>query len=154
MLPYVAKETLQMWLTEGSWATSLVVQWLGLCTPEEGGPGLIPGRGTRSCVLHQRSKVLPAATETGTAPKWRTLGWEAYLGLVPSVVPRVLVRGMQESQVVRDVMRVTGWGGPQVKEWRQPPETEGGEAWILPLSHQKESVYAFLASKISCLGDP
>lgn len=137
MLPYMAKETLQMWLTEGSWATSLVVQWLGLCTPEEGGPGLIPGRGTRSCVLHQRSKVLPAATETGTAPKWRTLGWEAYLGLVPSVVPRVLVRGMQENQVVRDMMRVTGGRAPQVKECRQPPETEDGEAWILPLSHQR-----------------
>ena len=28
--------------------TSLVVQWLRLCTPNEGGPGLIPCQGTRS----------------------------------------------------------------------------------------------------------
>lgn len=90
------------------------------------GPRFDPGQRTRSCVLHQRSKVLPAATETGTAPKWRTLGWEAYLGLVPSVVPRVLVRGMQESQVVRDVMRITGGEGATGKgmqaasrNWRQ-----------------------------------
>lgn len=154
MLPYMAKETLQMWLTEGSWATSLVVQWLGLCTPEEGGPGLIPGRGTRSCVLHQRSKVLPAATETGTAPKWRTLGWEAYLGLVPSVVPRVLVRGMQESQVVRDVMRVTGGEGATGKGMQAASRNWRRRGVDSPPEPPEESVYAFLASKISCLGDP
>ena len=28
--------------------TSLVVQWLGLCAPNPGGPGWIPGQGTRS----------------------------------------------------------------------------------------------------------
>ena len=28
--------------------TSLVVQWIGLYTPNAGGPGLIPGQGTRS----------------------------------------------------------------------------------------------------------
>ena len=28
--------------------TSLVVQWLRLCAPNAGGPGLIPGQGTRS----------------------------------------------------------------------------------------------------------
>ena len=28
--------------------TSLVVQWLRLCTPNAGHPGLIPGQGTRS----------------------------------------------------------------------------------------------------------
>ena len=28
--------------------TSLVVQWLRLCTPSAGGPGLISGQGTRS----------------------------------------------------------------------------------------------------------
>ncbi|TEA39746.1 hypothetical protein DBR06_SOUSAS31510016, partial [Sousa chinensis] len=27
---------------------SLVVQWLRLCAPNAGGPGLIPGQGTRS----------------------------------------------------------------------------------------------------------
>ena len=30
------------------WGTSLAVQWLRLCAPNAGGPGLIPGRGTRS----------------------------------------------------------------------------------------------------------
>ena len=57
MLPCMARETLQMWWTEGSWETSPVVQWLGLRTPDEGGPGLIPGQGTRSCMLYQRSKI-------------------------------------------------------------------------------------------------
>ena len=28
--------------------TSLVVQWLRLCAPNAGGPGSIPGQGTRS----------------------------------------------------------------------------------------------------------
>ena len=30
------------------WGTFLVVQWLGLCTPNAGGPGSIPGQRTRS----------------------------------------------------------------------------------------------------------
>ena len=30
--------------------TSLVVQWLRLRTPNSGGPGSIPGQGTRSCM--------------------------------------------------------------------------------------------------------
>ena len=30
------------------WGTSLVVQWLRLRAPNAGGPGLIPGQGTRS----------------------------------------------------------------------------------------------------------
>ena len=33
------------WTKEG---TSLVVQWLRLCTPNAGGPGSIPGQGSRS----------------------------------------------------------------------------------------------------------
>ena len=31
--------------------TSLVVQWLRLCTPSVEGPGSIPGQGTRSYIL-------------------------------------------------------------------------------------------------------
>ena len=31
--------------------TSLVVQWVRLCTPNSGGPGSIPGQGTRSRML-------------------------------------------------------------------------------------------------------
>ena len=30
------------------WGTSLVVQWVRLCAPNAGGPGSIPGQGTRS----------------------------------------------------------------------------------------------------------
>ena len=33
------------------WGTSLVVQWLGLCTLNSGGPGLIPGTEARSYTL-------------------------------------------------------------------------------------------------------
>ena len=32
--------------------TSLVIQWLRLCVPKAGGPGLIPGQGTRSHIPH------------------------------------------------------------------------------------------------------
>ena len=56
--------------------TSLVVQWLRLNAPNVGGPGPIPGQGTRSCMLqlkahmlqlkipHAAMKILPAATKT------------------------------------------------------------------------------------------
>ena len=39
-----------------------MVQWLRLHAPNAGGPGLIPGLGTRSHMLQLRS--LPAATKT------------------------------------------------------------------------------------------
>ena len=42
--------------------TSLVVQWVGLLTPNAGGPGPIPGRGTRSC-MRAATKSLHAATK-------------------------------------------------------------------------------------------
>ena len=37
--------------------TSLVVQWLGLCTPKAGGLGWIPGQGTRSHMPQRRLKI-------------------------------------------------------------------------------------------------
>ena len=42
--------------------TSLVIQWLRLHAPIAGGPGLIPGKETRSHILQLR--VLDAATKT------------------------------------------------------------------------------------------
>ena len=42
--------------------TSLVVQWVRLHTPNAGGPGSIPGRGTRSHI-HATTKSLHAATK-------------------------------------------------------------------------------------------
>ena len=36
-------------LKEQKRGDSLVVQWLRLCAPSAGGPGLIPGQGARSC---------------------------------------------------------------------------------------------------------
>ena len=38
--------------------TSLVVQWLRLHTPNAGGPGLIPGQGSRSHILQLRVHML------------------------------------------------------------------------------------------------
>ena len=38
--------------------TSLVVQWVRLRTPNAGGPGLIPGWGTRSCMPQLRVRML------------------------------------------------------------------------------------------------
>ena len=43
--------------------TSLVVQWVRLCAPNAGGPGSIPGRGTRSC-MHAATKSPHAATKS------------------------------------------------------------------------------------------
>ena len=37
--------------------TSLVVQWLRLHTPNAGGPGSIPGEGTRSHMLQLRVRM-------------------------------------------------------------------------------------------------
>ena len=37
--------------------TCLVVQWLRLCAPNAGGPGSIPGQGTRSCMPQSRPKI-------------------------------------------------------------------------------------------------
>ena len=58
------------------WGTSLMVQWLRLHIPNAGGPGLIPGRGTRShmpqlrvCMLQRRSKIPCAATKTRPSKK-------------------------------------------------------------------------------------
>ncbi|TEA39008.1 hypothetical protein DBR06_SOUSAS1710102, partial [Sousa chinensis] len=42
---------------------SLVVQWVGLHAPNAGGPGLIPGWGTRSH-MHATTKSLHAATKS------------------------------------------------------------------------------------------
>ncbi|TEA23709.1 hypothetical protein DBR06_SOUSAS3810056, partial [Sousa chinensis] len=42
--------------------TSLVVQWLRLCTPSAGGPGLNPGQGTRS-LMHATTKSPHATTK-------------------------------------------------------------------------------------------
>ena len=42
--------------------TSLVVQWIRLCTPNTGGPGSIPGQGTRFHML--QLKILNVATKT------------------------------------------------------------------------------------------
>ena len=49
--------------------TSLVVQWLRLCTPNAGGPGSVPGQGTRSHmpqlkILHAATKIPHATTKT------------------------------------------------------------------------------------------
>ena len=51
---------------------SLVVQWLRLRAPNAGGPGSIPGQGTRSHVPQlsvpvQQLKIPHAATKTGRA---------------------------------------------------------------------------------------
>ncbi|TEA40519.1 hypothetical protein DBR06_SOUSAS15710059, partial [Sousa chinensis] len=42
--------------------TSLVVQWVRLRAPNAGGPGLIPGQGTRPR-MHAAAKSLRAATK-------------------------------------------------------------------------------------------
>ena len=41
---------------------SLVVQWIRLCPPNAGGPGLIPGQGTGSH-MHAVTKSLHATTK-------------------------------------------------------------------------------------------
>ena len=47
-----------MRLTNRHLGTSLVVQWLRLRAPNAGGPGSIPGQGTRSRMLQLRAHML------------------------------------------------------------------------------------------------
>ena len=42
--------------------TSMVAQWIRLCAPNAGGPGSIPGQGTRSH-MHAATKSLHATTK-------------------------------------------------------------------------------------------
>ena len=50
--------------------TSLVVQWVRLSAPDAGGPGSIPGWGTRSR-MHAATKSLHAATKRSRMPQLR-----------------------------------------------------------------------------------
>ena len=47
--------------------TSLVAQWLRLYAPNAGGPGSIPGQGTRSH-MHATTKSLHATTKKPAQP--------------------------------------------------------------------------------------
>ena len=49
-------------LNKNNLGTSLVVQWVRLHAPNAGGPGLIPGPGTRSC-MHAATKSSHAVTK-------------------------------------------------------------------------------------------
>ena len=42
-------------LKEEKRGTSVIVQWLRLHAPNAGAPGLIPGQGTRSCMLQLKN---------------------------------------------------------------------------------------------------
>ena len=53
---------MQLYKTHACDRTSLVVQWVKLCTPNTGDPGSIPGQGTRSH-LHATTKIPHAATK-------------------------------------------------------------------------------------------
>ena len=60
-------------MTTISLKTSLVVLWLRPCTPNAGGPGSIPGQGTRSHMPQPRVrmpqvKILPATTKNPAGP--------------------------------------------------------------------------------------
>ena len=52
------KKEVEVSLSEGWEGTSLVVQWLTIFTPNAGGPGSIPGQGTRYHVLQLRVHML------------------------------------------------------------------------------------------------
>ena len=66
-----------------NWGTSLVVQWLRLHALNAGGPGSIPGQGTRSLmpqlkilhvttkIPHVATKILRAATKTWHSQRYK-----------------------------------------------------------------------------------
>ena len=60
--PWWAKDLNHLETLNCNLGTSLVVQWLRLCAPYAGGPGSIPGQGTRSHVL--QLKIPHSATKT------------------------------------------------------------------------------------------
>ena len=53
--------------------TSLVVQWVSLHTPNAGGLGSIPGRGTRSRLLQLIVRVRQLKIPRATTKTWRSL---------------------------------------------------------------------------------
>ena len=57
------KKKKQKLASNGNTGTSVVVQWLKLCTPNAGGLGSIPGQGTISHILHKRSMIPYAITK-------------------------------------------------------------------------------------------
>ena len=61
--------------------TSLVVQWLRLCVPNAGGPGWIPGQGTRSYM--PQLKVSCAITKTRCSQTKQQNRLETFLNLLP-----------------------------------------------------------------------
>ena len=67
-----AKISEQIYKKKQDIGTSLVIQWVRLRTPSAGGPGSIPGQGTRSCMrattksLHATTKSPHATTKKST----------------------------------------------------------------------------------------
>ena len=59
-----------------------MVQWLRLCTPNTGGPGSIPGQGTRCHMLQLRVRMKVKATVRWTvahqAPLSMEFSWQEY----------------------------------------------------------------------------
>ena len=68
------KQKLQAWLglsLRKQWVeTSLVVQWLRLCTFNAGGLGSIPGQGTRFHMHNYRCHVLQEGLASSTTKTW------------------------------------------------------------------------------------
>ena len=53
----VSHDKLGITVEKDGQGTSLVIQWLRLCTPNAGGPGSIPAQGTRSSMPQLRARM-------------------------------------------------------------------------------------------------
>ena len=71
--------TCPKWSRCPSLGSSLVVQWLRVCTPNAGGSGSMPGQGTRSHIL--QLKILYATTKAWHRQKKRFASLTAFLQL-------------------------------------------------------------------------
>ena len=66
------KSEILNWIIKFFQGTSLVAQWMRLQAPNAGGPGSIPGQGTRPH-MHATTKSSHATTREACAPHQRTL---------------------------------------------------------------------------------
>ena len=82
-----------------------MVQWLGLCAPNAGGPGSIPGRGTRSHML--QLKILHAATKT-----WHSQVNKYIFFLMENILQNTCCQNM--SVILKKILSIGDYIGRQI----------------------------------------
>ena len=116
--------------------SSLMVQWLWLCTPNAGGPDLIPGQGTRSHMPQLRPS-------TAKLIFLKSQVWIFCLKIDPRKPGRILGEGDRQnegSQGRLHIMQITtvgSWSLIQGEIWRTSPRV------IIPKGHVSTVMFIY-----------